>query len=758
MKKTPRPCSFATRLFRASMRTCQVLSMAAFAVAARAETVVFDASGSFVVPAGVTNVSVEVWGGGGGGGYDSAASSRDGAAGGGGGGGGYAKRVAVPVTPGQSYRVLVGDGGLGVVASRRRTGSIAGGASAVGGSSGQAGGDSSFEGDAGVRVLARGGAGASSDAGGSGGAPGLGDAGLVFAGGNGGDGSTNAGGGGGGAAQADARGTNGSDGSGVTGGNGGAVGGGKGGNKDGAGQHGSSPGAGGGGNGRDGAAAGNGAAGRVAITYTVQLAPEVQTGLMLDDEDGMVGGGMLYRPMPGVINADGSYAVQAFAKVGVAGVTVANDELLLTNRSGSLRVVAREGSPLPGGGHLANGLIHLAMSGQGKVLAVNNVRATAAVGAITGTASLLSSDGIDLELVKRKGGVLPAGGTLLMNVANLLPYGGVNLSYACKLSGVPVTRDTRVDSEHSDGSNPQILACEGDDVTSLLGDPAWLGEIGRQFGTGGEEVAFVARLQNNPANLKQRTLVTANEALFCVSENKTLKQLLRKGTTVPDTNGAKIQMFSGLSRARDSRARDCMHAVHVMLDQPRLRAINQALIHLDEGVMHLVAQMGVTKITSGLTIGRFGQYYAANDGSVVFTAWLAGAPVTSDGVLCRWTLDGGIEVIAREGDAAPHTDRLYGTLTRLSVSPSGVVLFQATLTGVGGNGIVYRLKEGVLEKLVRVGDDITFDGESTKVLGLGIYDTVAGGGSSARAAVNDAGQALVALSLGNGRHVNRVFE
>ncbi len=734
MKKTPRPFSFASRLRHASTAACQALLIAAFAVSAQAETQVYHSNGSFLVPSGVTRVTIEAWGGGGGGGYDSSAPSSGGAAGGGGGGGGYSKRLVVPVTPGRSYSFTVGAGGAGGLPN------------------GAAGGDSSFVGDGGVTVLAKGGAGGSADLGGNGGSLGVGDDDAVFAGGKGGDGSTNAGGGGGGAARVNAAGTSGANGSGNTGGNGGAQGGGKGGNKKGSGQNGSSPGAGGGGMGREGSAVGNGAAGRLLITYTVP-GDEVQTGTRLNEEDGMAGGGVLYRPMPGVINADGSYALQAFAKVGISGVTASNDEVLLSNRSGALKVVAREGSPLPGGGYLANGLLHLAISGQGNIFAVNNVRATPTVGAINGTASLLSTDGVELELIKRKGGLLPAGGTLLTNVANLLPYGAANFSYVSKLAGAHATRDTRVDSEHSEIENPVVLACEGEDVSSITGDPAWLGEIGRQFGTGGGEVAFVGRLQNNPANAKQRTLLATNEAVFCVSSSHSLKQVLRKGAPVPDTEGFKIQIFNGLSRSLNSK-----HAVHVTLDQPLKRTINQALLHEDAGMLRLVAQMGVTEITAGLTVSRFGQYYAANDGSVVFTAWLAGAPLSSDGVLCRWTLDGGIEVIAREGDAAPHTDRLYGTLTRLSVSPSGVVLFQATLTGVGGNGIVYRLKEGVLEKLVRVGDDITFDGESTKVLGLGIYDTVAGGGSSARAAVNDAGQALVALSLGNGRHVNRVFE
>ena len=60
---------------------------------------------TFTVPSGVHLILVEAWGGGGGGG-----ASVPGSSGGGGGGGGYARAV-LPVTPGNTFPVLVGGGG-----------------------------------------------------------------------------------------------------------------------------------------------------------------------------------------------------------------------------------------------------------------------------------------------------------------------------------------------------------------------------------------------------------------------------------------------------------------------------------------------------------------------------------------------------------------------------------------------------------------------------------------------------------------------
>ena len=141
---------------------------------AQATTVVtLTSSGSWTAPAGVTSVTVEVWGGGGaGGGQDQ---GSDG--GGGGGGGGYSKKNTVTVIPGNSYTVSVGAGGAGVT-------------SGTGGS----GGDSYFV-DA-TTVIAKGGVGGAPStgtppAGGAGGvaASGVGD--VKYSGGNGGRGLDN---------------------------------------------------------------------------------------------------------------------------------------------------------------------------------------------------------------------------------------------------------------------------------------------------------------------------------------------------------------------------------------------------------------------------------------------------------------------------------------------------------------------------------------------------------------------------------------
>lgn len=152
-------------------------------------------TGTFVVPSGITQLTVECWGGGGGGGR--ATEGWSGNACSGGGGGAYAKKTIL-VTPGQSISYAIGAGGSG-------------------GSGNNPGGDTWFLSQ--TTVLAKGGEGVSNDdytsiaLGGQASAS-IGD--VKYSGGNGGQGSKGgngySSGGGGGAAGVFANGGNGSNG------------------------------------------------------------------------------------------------------------------------------------------------------------------------------------------------------------------------------------------------------------------------------------------------------------------------------------------------------------------------------------------------------------------------------------------------------------------------------------------------------------------------------------------------------------------
>jgi hypothetical protein len=191
---------------------------------------------SWVVPCGVTSVTVQMWGGGGGGKGDGATTGN---AGGGGGSGGFVSRT-ITVTAGTTFTIAVGTGG-------------AGGNNGANGANGTA---STFvNAGLGINMSAGGGSGSTSDAGGGGGTASggttntAGATGLASTGNTGGNGGTNT-----------------ATGSGA-GGNGGA--------SNTTGSVGAAPGGGGGGGGqRTGGSTtgGNGGAGRITVTYTLPSA------------------------------------------------------------------------------------------------------------------------------------------------------------------------------------------------------------------------------------------------------------------------------------------------------------------------------------------------------------------------------------------------------------------------------------------------------------------------------------------------------
>jgi hypothetical protein len=202
----------------------------------------FSGVNGFTVPAGVTSITVEVWGGGGAGGGGNTVAA------GGGGGGGYRKVTNVSVVPGTQYTIVVGAGGIGTTAT------------------GPAGGASTGTFGATV-VSANGGSGGASGTPGAGGAGGTGG----FTGGSGAPGVNFGHGGGGGSSAGPGTGT-GINGITATSGTGAAAvtGGGAGGNgpTSGNGSQGGAPGGGGGGGIAIGSVSGgSGGNGKVVITW-----------------------------------------------------------------------------------------------------------------------------------------------------------------------------------------------------------------------------------------------------------------------------------------------------------------------------------------------------------------------------------------------------------------------------------------------------------------------------------------------------------
>lgn len=462
--------------------------------------------------------------------------------------------------------------------------------------------------------------------------------------------------------------------------------------------------------------------------------------------------GKLYRPMPGVINNAGRITFKAYATVGTGGITAANDTLLMTDSSGSMRVIGQEGQLSPQGGSVSGLFNNLVITPNGCSVSLERFAGTVSS---KDHGYLVSEDGLGLDLLSSEGDAAECGGLFINQVTRHAMDHAERIYFAGSLSAVPFSKNTGVwcDAAGSLG----VIAKEGQNLATTTGDLAWLGNVSPMVSAGGDGATFIALLQNNPDDSKQKTLAAANAALLSNS-TAGLELVARKGQVLADAG--KINTFNAVSRGS---AGD--HAFLSLLALSKVAPFvavsnDQVLLAELAGQIHVVARENSTELLPGLKPARFGSFYITSSGEVIFQTWVVGAGVTTanDSLVCRWNAASGITVLAREGMAAPGTGASYGIFQVLSVSPAGAIALQSTVSS--GIALMRALPGEEMELVVRTGTPLHFQGAERGILSLGISQTsagVGGGGGGLGAAINDEGAVFTVLSLGGQDYVARVY-
>lgn len=479
----------------------------------------------------------------------------------------------------------------------------------------------------------------------------------------------------------------------------------------------------------------------------------VASDVTFDNSTGLNGGGEIYRPMPGVINAAGRITFKSMGTVGSGAITSANDAMLLSDVSGSLRVIGQEGTSAPGGGNLSGSFNHLVMTEAGRTVTSELFRGATAA---NDYGYLIADDGITLAILSREADTLPAGGTFIGHTGRPAVDDHERVYFPGALSGVVATKNSGFwyDSEGS----LQTFVIEGQDVSTLTGSPAWLGNVSTTLSAAGSGAAFITALQNNPDNSSQKTATALNAAIFS-GEPGSLELVVRKGDVIPAVG--KLSTFSAVSRGSDGD-----HAFISLLSlstaAPVVSSANdQALFAKVAGNLYLVARENITELAVGLKTLRFGPFYMTSNNEVIFQCWGSGVGVTTanDGHLCRWTALGGLQVLAREGSAASGTGVNFAAFQALSVSPGGAVVLQSTLSN-GRIALMRAMPGSALALVVQTTQSVVLNGVPRSILSLGIHGTGAGsggGGGGLGAAINDEGAVFTVLSVGSSDYVSRIY-
>jgi len=221
-----------------------------------------------------------------------------------------------------------------------------------------------------------------------------------------------------------------------------------------------------------------------------------------------------------------------------------------------------------------------------------------------------------------------------------------------------------------------------------------------------------------------------------------LQAVARRGDPAPGTN----QQFAGFHAESIGVDGALLFRATLQGDASVDSSNNGGLWEFRDGEMRLIAREGQLAGETGLRLGSFRQMSVSGN-VCYFNAYLVGSGVDSsnDGSLWR-SRNGGLDLIAREGDAAHGTQRMFGSLTNHVANNSGAVTFLARLVSDdaqadGELGVWHVVgSESPPELLLQRGDTVELPGVGERVLtGLGLdsHANAYGGNGGYGRALND---------------------
>lgn len=201
-------------------------------------------------------------------------------------------------------------------------------------------------------------------------------------------------------------------------------------------------------------------------------------------------------------------------------------------------------------------------------------------------------------------------------------------------------------------------------------------------------------------------------------------------------------------------------AFRATLSGSGVTAQNDKGLWLDQpGSPHLVARAGdASPETSGALFADFSRPLVNGNNVVAFSGRLAGASVTTENDSGAWVENAGLlQLIAREGDAAPGIDALFGeTLEIYAMNAIGQTILESTLMGAmvtpaNDHALWVHDQSGDLRLVLREGDTVEVQpGDFRIVSGYVLTFLRSGGQDGKKEILNDAGQLVLTLAFTDG--------
>lgn len=263
------------------------------------------------------------------------------------------------------------------------------------------------------------------------------------------------------------------------------------------------------------------------------------------------------------------------------------------------------------------------------------------------------------------------------------------------------------------------------------------------------DVAFRARLDGPGTD-------DSNRFGLWAQRSGTLELVARGGQSAPGTT-AGTNFLNFLEPRFNNHAAVAFRAT---LSGAGVTAQNDKGVWLDlPDSPHLVARAGdVAPESAGANFADFSRPLVNGNNAVAFSARLAGPSVNGTNDSGAWVEDAGmLQLIARESDAAPGLDAIFGeTLEVYAMNAIGQTILESTLMGAmvtpeNDHALWVYDQSGDLRLVLREGDVVEVEpGDLRVVSGYGLTPFRSGGQDGNKEILNDAGQLVLTLAFTDG--------